>query len=79
METKDEFPDIWSLERRQELELLRNLLYQLKSLDRGSNFIEKLQGCIKDAGTLIDVDLGGGKDNFFYFLQKLCFNDDTAK
>ena len=65
----------WTDDRANELEMLRQLLIEVQSINRGSHVLERLRKCIDLAETLDRVDLAKRHDSFYGFLRDLCIDD----
>ena len=61
----------WTDKRIAQLQELRELLYEIKTLDHGSGFIARLQKCEKLAESLSKLDLRNNHNSFILFLEGL--------
>ena len=67
----------WNPDRVAELEGLRELLNNLKGLNKGSDFLGQVEDCIKKAEEFTKFDLNISRDSFIDFLYKICREDWT--
>lgn len=63
--------------RAQELQELRDLLYKIRGLNNGSNFLGKVQECIDSAYRLSDCKYDGDPC-FADWLQEKCLQERQA-
>ena len=59
---------MWDKERREQTDKLRTLLLELSSLNRGSDFLGKVQRCIDTAEELLKADYVQPKESYIHFL-----------
>jgi hypothetical protein len=59
---------MWDKERREQTDKLRSLLWELSSLNRGSDFLGKVQRCIESADELLKTDFRQLKLSYMEFL-----------
>lgn len=58
------------IDRKEELELLRELLENCRSLNRGNRVIEKMRFIIETSEKLTEIDLKTARPSFFDYLVK---------
>lgn len=61
----------WTKKRIKQLELLRQLLIEVKTIDRGSGVLNRIKLCENLASELFDTDINRTEDSFYYFLESL--------
>ncbi len=59
---------VWDKERLVQTDKLRTLLWELSSLNRGSDFLGKVQRCIDIAEELLKTDHVKPKESYMHFL-----------
>lgn len=59
---------MWSKEQKKQLMILQELLRDVRSLNTGSNVLEKLERCIQRSEALLHTDLTTAKPSFMAFL-----------
>ena len=69
----------WSDSRTKELKELRNLLFNLYSLDRGSSFIRNLKDCIRVATKLVSSSRNFTRPSFVDYLDSLCIRERVRR
>jgi hypothetical protein len=67
---------MWSRGRREELVSLIDLLWKVRGLNNGSNFLDKAREVLEVANKLTDVDFTECKDSFLDFLKKEAMKND---
>jgi hypothetical protein len=60
---------IWTDDRCEELESLRNLLWKISSINSRSGFLQKLVECEELAKRLLEIDYGPEGLSFIEFLN----------
>lgn len=71
--------DIWPKDRREELEILLDLISELSMLNKGSGFIEKVSECIEKSQRLSRWDLDSPRDSFTQFLISQAAGEKNEK
>jgi hypothetical protein len=67
---------MWDKERREQTDKLRSLLWELSSLNRGSDFLGKVQRCIEAADDLLKTDFNQLRLSYTEFLIEEATKDE---
>jgi len=67
---------VWNKERLTQTDQLRTLLWELSSLNRGSDFLSKVQRCIDTAEELLKTDHVQPKKSYIHFLINEATKDE---
>lgn len=67
---------MWDKERLVQTDKLRTLLWELSSLNRGSDFLGKVQRCIDTAEELLKTDHVQPKESYMEFLIEEATKDE---
>jgi hypothetical protein len=68
----------WTDDRVEELEDLGRLLDSVAKINRGSNCVERILGCIALAEALSREDISRGRESLHSFLRRLAIADRTS-